>query len=71
VEKPVESVENPCEQVFGYGYELHYVNQLFTVGEGLDPPLGKQSLPVDTLASKRFAKGGSRPSPTVKAHGIL
>jgi hypothetical protein len=31
VEKPVESVENPCEQVFGYDYEIFYVNQKTTM----------------------------------------
>ena len=37
------------------------------VGEGLDPPLGKQSLPpLQIAAQMRFAKGGSRPSPTIE-----
>ena len=42
-----------------------------TVGEGLDPPLGKQSLPLGLLESMRFAKGGSRPSPTKELYDKL
>ena len=45
-----------------------------SVGEGLDPPLGKRSLPllfVIYADKMRFAKGGSRPSPTFALHNKL